>query len=276
MDYQLNCVKNYLSLLQLPINQPSYDYLARICQAHLSTFPFENISKLLFFRNRQIGIPTMEQFLSHYKSYHYGGTCYTLNANLFRLLQALGFDTYPVMLGGEHLGIIVQMDDEPFYVDCGATAPLFSPVRLEGHATTSTRFGRDVVLLQPDDTPPFNYKYIRIIDGEQSGNTWYFHSHDKKTINDFLPALERSYQLGTTFMTILRCHLYQPDQKRSVSLVNSRLTVRYDNGETVVTMLESEQEIEEVLSDEFKLSRLPVRKAIAVLKQLSVDLFTES
>jgi N-hydroxyarylamine O-acetyltransferase len=40
---------DYLGNLNLQIEKPSYNYLERICHAQLNTFPFENISKLLYF-----------------------------------------------------------------------------------------------------------------------------------------------------------------------------------------------------------------------------------
>ena len=46
-------VQRYLQILNLPPKKPTYDYLAEIMTAHLSTFAFENISKLLYFRDHR-------------------------------------------------------------------------------------------------------------------------------------------------------------------------------------------------------------------------------
>lgn len=41
----------YLHSLGLEQEPPSLSFLERICLAHLNTYPFENISKLIYFRD---------------------------------------------------------------------------------------------------------------------------------------------------------------------------------------------------------------------------------
>lgn len=277
MSARSNDVAKYISFLNLEVEAPSYAYLERICQAHLNTFPFENISKLLYFRDHNYGnfeVPSFEKFIRAFENHHYGGTCYTLNSNFMILLKKLGFTCYHIMLGKEHMGIIVTLGDERFYVDCGATAPFFKPARFESGHENRSSFGNDEVYLLPVDSEN-NYKYMRFMNGKQSGKTWNFHSRREVTMDDFLQVIETSNKPGATFMSILRCHLYQTDQQRSVSLVNNKFTIRYSNGETTVTTLFTPEEIRSVIADEFNLPKLPVLEAVNVLKELDVDIFAE-
>jgi N-hydroxyarylamine O-acetyltransferase len=263
----------YLNYLQLPLEKPTYHYLERLCTAQLDTFPFENISKLLDVQEGKGGeIVSFESFVTRYEKHHYGGTCYTLNANFMRLLRKLGFYCYHVMLGKEHMAIVVVIDNERFYVDCGAAAPFFKPVKLMGLETKVSSFGDDNVQLVfvRSDT----YNYIRFIQGEQSGKVWPFDLLQQYDVQDFIPASQTSIMPNSPFMKILRCQKWQTDKGRSVSLRNNTFTIRYASGEVINKMLTSTAEIGEVIAEEFSLPKLPVAKAIDVLEKAGINIFS--
>ncbi|MGD7045998.1 arylamine N-acetyltransferase [Jeotgalibacillus proteolyticus] len=270
--------KKYLHDLNVPLEEPSLPYLERICHAQLNTFPFENISKLILFKehgNNSFKVPSFSHFVDHHEQYQFGGTCYTLNSNLMRLLREIGFECYHIMLGEEHMGIIVVMNHERFYVDCGAAAPFFKPVSFERNFTTISSFGKDEVYLLPEEPQQNRYKYVRYTNGSQSGKTWHFNSRKEAKVEDFDEVIQKSNEPAAPFMTILRCQLYQTDKKRSVSLVNNKFGIRYSNGETVVRILSTAEEICGVLSDEFQLTKLPVEEAIGVLRRYKIDIFQD-
>jgi N-hydroxyarylamine O-acetyltransferase len=266
----------YLGYLKLQPEPPSYDFLDKICLAQLTTFPFENISKLIYFRDSKINRfvnPPIEVFVKNYDEYHFGGTCYSLNSNLMWLLKELGFDCYHIKLGNEHIGIIVRIDNERFYVDCGAAAPFFRPVRFERDFDNLSQFANDKVQLIPVDPDKYEYEYVRHTNGNQNGERWRFNSRQVHDITDFNKVIEESNEPGATFMTILRCQLWQPDKKRSVSLVNNQLGIRFLNGEITKRTLTSVREIEEAIKEEFLLPNMPVAEAIDVLADLGIDIF---
>lgn len=271
----------YLHCLGLEQEAPSLPFLERITMAHLNSFPFENISKLLYFRDRKRNsrmdmLPLFETFVRNHRDYQYGGTCYALNSNLMLLLKELGFDCYHIMLGSEHIGIIVQIEGERYYVDCGAAAPFFKPVPFESDPNHVSSFGGDRVHLLPEQPQQHQYKYVRYTQDKQNGKTWYFDSMRPFQIQDFYPVIDESNRPGATFMTILRCQLYQTKNERSVSLVNNKFGIRYANGESTVKALTSVHEIQKVLAEEFRLPRLPVAEAIAVLNSLNIDIFANT
>ncbi|SDC66727.1 arylamine N-acetyltransferase [Shouchella lonarensis] len=251
---------------------PTYQLLARICVAHLNTFPFENISKLLYFKDGK-DLPSLSTFVENHQDAHYGGTCYTLNVNLFALLEALGFDCHLIMLGEEHVGIIVTIDQVKYYVDCGAAAPFFRPVNLNNTSHNAAVFGGDCVHILPVNMHEQQFKYERFVNGEQNGKTWFFQANKRCEVADFRAVMTASNQAGTTFMTILRCQKWQTDQERSVSLVNNTFGIRYADGKTVRHTLKSVKEIEKVIAEEFLLPKLPVAEAVSVLNGLGVDIF---
>ncbi|MGE8207282.1 arylamine N-acetyltransferase [Heyndrickxia sp. NPDC080065] len=272
-------ITKYLDILNLPLEKPSLNYLERICNAQLNTFPFENISKLLYCENHNnnyFEIPSFELFTKNFKEYNFGGTCYTLNSNLLILLRGIGFDCYHVMLEEKHMGIIVKINKERFYVDCGAAAPFFKPVRFENDFENISSFGKDEVNILPEDPRLNRYRYVRHVNGKQSGKAWHFNSRKVAKVSDFNEVIKKSYKPNATFMTILRCQLYQIPKQRSISIVNNKFSIRYSNGETNVLTLSSEEEIRTVLIEEFKLPKLPVKEAIEVLKRLKIDIFEHS
>ncbi|MCL6597507.1 MAG: arylamine N-acetyltransferase [Alicyclobacillus macrosporangiidus] len=269
-------VEDYLRHMDLTVEAPSVEYLSKICTRHLATFPFENISKLLYYRDLdKTGFlaPPPQLFVENYEGYQFGGTCFTLNGNLNRLLTALGFNCHFVMLSGEHMANVVRFGESVcYYVDCGAAAPFFTPVRL-GTLPQIVQFGTDKIIIEPVDVDKHEYQYRRFTGDEQNGKTWTFLASKRCTWEDFKSILEAAHQPGTTFMSILRCQLWQPGRKRSVSLVDHTFTIRYQNGQTQRYELTSMDDIKRVLADEFGLPKLPVEEAVHVLEQLGVDIF---
>ncbi|SDY14483.1 Arylamine N-acetyltransferase [Evansella caseinilytica] len=275
-------VTDYLKILGLTVEKPSYSYLEKICRAHLTTFPFENISKLVYYRDQQANqflIPPLETFLANYQLHHFGGTCYTLNLHLCQLLDQLGFESQLAMLGTEHMAILVTLPEWPeekVYVDCGAAAPIFQPVRFQTDPDNVSSFSEDHVYLKTVAAASGKYQYERYTNGKKSGKTWSFSIYQQRRFSDFSQAIDRANQPGTTFMTILRCQLYQLDQERSVSLVNNKYGIRYASGDSKTEKLTSAKEIEEVIHDEFRLERLPISTAIQILESLGIDIFAEA
>lgn len=91
--YEADWIEPYLRNMGWTIETPSVEFLSKICTQHLTVFPFENISKLLYYRDQEINgflAPPPESFVKNHESYQFGGTCFTLNSNLNRLLAALG------------------------------------------------------------------------------------------------------------------------------------------------------------------------------------------
>jgi N-hydroxyarylamine O-acetyltransferase len=185
------------------------------------------MSKLLYFRDRHKNgfiIPSVETWVQRHFDSHFGGTCYTLNYNLRELLMQLNFACDYVMLGDEHMGILLDLPGERVYVDCGAAAPFFQPVRFESNSLNVSQFGDDKVHIRHAHPESGRYTYVRYTQGKQNGKEWYFNINQKRKFEDFHDIILKSNRAGTTFMTILRCQLWQLNQGRSVSLDSNLLS----------------------------------------------------
>ncbi len=273
---------SYLNFLGLSVKPPTYDFLAEFCQAHLCRLAFENVSKLIYYRDHKTNgffIPPMEVFVANMRRHDFGGTCHTLNFHAMTLLRALGFDCYLVSLNDVHMGILVELAEYPgerMYLDFGSCAPFFKPVRFETDRENRSSFGVDTVHIAADTEDPGYYRYVRFRHGKMTDNEWRFHPDQKRSFDDFSPAIAKSNQPGEVFMNKLRCHIWQLDKRRNLSLLNNILTIRNaDHGQTQ-HKLRSVSEMEQVVAEEFRLPKLPVREAIDILESLGVDIFAEA
>ncbi|GGD52885.1 arylamine N-acetyltransferase [Paenibacillus nasutitermitis] len=268
----------YLNYIQVPEQEPSYDYLTMICTAHLNRIPFENVSTLMNFKayHKQKHLQQDEQlFVEQLFQHHMGGTCYVLNSSLHQLLNRLGFHSRYALLGGGHVALLVRLPDEQeeMYVDCGNSAPFFEPFRLETDPHQVSRYGGIEVRLRPG-AEPGTYTYHREVDGKPITElNWTFDTRNKYRFDDFQKAIENYYKPNGIFTSFLRCQIWQLDQQRSLSLVNNVLSIRNSRGQVEKRILANRNEVREVIDREFNLPRLPVEKAIDVLEELGIHLF---
>jgi N-hydroxyarylamine O-acetyltransferase len=117
------------------------------------------------------------------------------------------------MQSGDHMAIIVEIDNVKYYVDCGAPARFFKPVAFEENPLNETEFGSDMIRITSLDQAHDLYEYVRFSNGERSGNSWKFNANEKQEIEDFNEIIRNSNQVGAPFMRILRCQIWQTKEK---------------------------------------------------------------
>lgn len=271
--------KAYLKRLGVQQRAADLEILKELCRSHLQAFPYENVSKLLYYHTYKKSIvPPPAQYVENASRYDYGGTCYAINANFLALLRELGYSGYLVSLAEDHAAIIITdllEDGEPLYVDAGAAAPFFQPVRFLTDPDYLSAFGKEAVQLVPDPLSPSRFRFHRMRSHELVSDSWHFSPHEPRELHDFSAAIVRSFAPGATFLSMLRIHLYQLDQKRSVSLKNNSLWIMQENGEEQKFILRSIDELEAAITEEFRLPRLPIREAVTILNTMDVDIFSQ-
>lgn len=136
-----------MTYVGLAAEPPSLGFLERLLHAHLHRVPFENISKMHYFRRLpELGwkIPPPEVWVELVRTRNFGGTCFTINSTLYRVLTLLGYDARLMRVsGGGHMAVGVRLDGNLYLVDPALGAPLFEPVDLSAPASVE-RFGRGV------------------------------------------------------------------------------------------------------------------------------------
>ncbi|WP_158737613.1 arylamine N-acetyltransferase [Alteribacillus sp. YIM 98480] len=273
-------ISDYLQTLKLKQETPSRKYLKKIIRAHVRTFPFENVSKLLLYQQYKgsAPLPSIEKFLEDHRNYHTGGTCFALNSCLFDLLKSLGFKGHLIRPGEEHMAIILhdpEINGRLLYVDVGTTAPLFDPIPFHGRKHSIPPFAGEKLLFLPGEEYG-EYTYIRVRGDQITDKKWTFSVFDKMKLEDFEPWVTLTFRKEALFMNVLRCQLWQPEKRRGLSLVNRKFTIRNGNGGVLTKILPNRNALQQVLMDEFKMPKLPVTEALDILSDKDVDIFSEN
>ena len=150
-------INAYLAALGVEKGPATLHTLRAVVRAHLMRVPFENISKL--WRLGRLGlcdVPDIDLFLDGIRRHHLGGTCYSNNLQMCRLLAGLGFDATLCgadMPSGEdvHVAIVVRINGRPWLVDAGYAAPFLAPLRLDLDREQVVKRGSERWVLHPRD-----------------------------------------------------------------------------------------------------------------------------
>ena len=191
----------FLRLLGIQTKKVSLLALAEIIRAHLYRIPFENISKLYYFKRDQLDtIPSLEQYLSRIEKYGFGGTCYTNNYYLGCLLKWLGFkaDFCAADMNRPdcHMVITVSINGVDYLVDTGYAAPFLKPVPLNLKSDYILQSGRDKYIFKPRDqagrTQLHMYRNGKLRHG-------YLVKPRPQYLCNFAPAIRDSFRETATF-----------------------------------------------------------------------------
>jgi arylamine N-acetyltransferase len=218
----------YLHLLGFERSLPTFESLCKIVKAHLIKVPFENISKLLYKKQRMNTIPGLSTFLAGIEINSFGGTCYTNNYYLYLLLEHLG---YKIKLCGAdmknpdvHLISIVTIDEQELIVDCGYAAPFFNPLPRNLDEDYTIDFGEEKYIAKPKDE--LGRTKVEQYNGGKLQH-WYVAKPQPRKIEEFREVIEDSYSDNATFMNAVRITKFSDNA--SLVLKNLSLTETINN-----------------------------------------------
>lgn len=232
--------------------RPDIDTLRGVLRAHVSSVPFENLDV-------QLGRPVTTAVEDAYEKIvrgRRGGWCYEQNGLFGWALEEIGFDVTRVAAGvrrdavgdealANHLCLLVRVPErgETFLADVGFGGSLFDPVPL---AELRARH------------EPFDVGLRRLDDGY-----WQFweDAGDGEFNFDFRPEPASEEELGrkcrelqtdpdSTFVLNLVVQMRAPTSHVSL---RGRVLTRRDSGGESVRMLDSPDQLVQVLADEFAL-----------------------
>ena len=150
-------LRAYLDLLGVEAEPPSLPALRRLVRAHLVRVPFETVSKLHYLHTLGLrDVPPLALFLDGIRGLGFGGTCYSSNLHLSRLLRALGYRARLCgadMPSGEdvHAAVVVTLGGHDWLVDAGYAALLLAPLALDATREQVVRSGLERWVLRPRD-----------------------------------------------------------------------------------------------------------------------------
>jgi arylamine N-acetyltransferase len=134
-----NEVATFLEQIHVDQAEPSSVFLADIVSGIVEHVPFQNITMLTGPRHRP-----SEQWIKDEMMNGLGGLCTARNPFLHSLLRGLGFEvrfvSSTILEPDCHISLVVNINDEDWWVDVGNGYPYFSPIRLGDETPQSNWF----------------------------------------------------------------------------------------------------------------------------------------
>lgn len=228
---QSNEFERYLKLLGVQAAKPSIDTLKSIVRAHITKIPFENISKLYYWKAMGFHVSMdRTQYLNGIEQFHFGGTCYANAFHLHELLVYLGYDV--ALCGADmskpdvHIVNIVNLEGREYIVDVGYAAPFLEPLPRDCSTDYSISLGTDRYVLTPkDELGRSRLTFYR--DG--AGSHGYVVKPQKRSIDEFAQVIADSFKPDATFMNAILLARFDSD----CSYVLHNMTYVESRGTTV-------------------------------------------
>jgi arylamine N-acetyltransferase len=205
MQQEKGLYQRFIKLLGLETRIPSLESLSELLTAHLSVIPFENISKLFYKTTlNQVHLPTFDQYLSGIEEYNFGGTCYSNNYYLFKLLTYLGYQAQlcsaDMKSPGVHMVVKVSLEEKDYLLDLGYGAPFKQPIPLFLKEDFSIVSGRDQYLFKALDERGCT-KLLLLRNGTVKHG--YTINPGARNIGDFEQVISESFRPDSTFFNSL-------------------------------------------------------------------------
>ena len=239
----------------------SEDTLVKLTRAHLEAVPFENL--LIRYEHKEPSLEIADLYTKVVENKR-GGYCFELNKIFYFLLKELGFSCYPVpariVLRREelrpvsHRATIVVIDGRKWFVDVGyGGAGPKGALRMD---TTEIQriYGDDFYIVYDQPDYKGEYALFRVDDGVASRVMVYQDKEwmevDYTTFNSHFASYDRS-----PFKN--RRVLYRCTPNGWISLTDFTFTTS-ENGNVQIVELQTEQEVKEVIEQQFELFVTPI------------------
>ena len=205
MQPEKGLYQRFINILGLKSRLPSMEALSELLVSHFSVIPFENVSKLFYKATlNQDQLPSFEQYLTGIERFNFGGTCYSNNYYLFKLLAYLGYqvqlNSADMKKPGVHMVIRVSLGNRDYLVDVGYAAPFIQPVPLYLKEDFSLVSGRNHYLFKPMDALG-RTKLLMLRNGTVKHG--YSINPEARNIGDFEQVIPESFRPDSTFFNSL-------------------------------------------------------------------------
>ena len=258
----------YLNALRISKSKPSLAALTKIIKAHLMYVPFENISKLYYLKNFRVkSIPDFEQYVDGISKYNFGGTCYSNNYYLNKLL---GYLKYNVRLCGAdmtnpdvHIVNIVEINSTEHLVDVGYAAPFYNPIPLDLAKNYEISYGNDKYIIKPRDKR--NYSELQLIrDGKNKHG--YIVKPQPRSITEFEKVIEGSMKSTSTFLNAVLLVKYG---ENSSTVINNLSLIEIENSIVNKVLLKDREELIDQIYLKFGISKEITRESLSLIKNFN-------
>ena len=220
MKYNNSLYEKYLEILKISKRNPSIGALTQIVKAHLTTIPFENISKIYYKSIYGLTtIPDFDLYIEGISKHNFGGTCYSNNYYLNQLLNFLGYDVR--LCGADmtnpdvHIVNIVSIDNGDYLVDVGYAAPFLKPIPLDLKEEYKIAWGSDEYIILPKTEIGYSelkmFRNGKIMHG-------YIAKPYPRSISEFKNVIKESFRESASFLNAILLVRFKP--KSSIMIHN--------------------------------------------------------
>ncbi|WP_252503072.1 arylamine N-acetyltransferase [Sporosarcina sp. Marseille-Q4943] len=99
--------------------------ISKILLHHQIAYPFETVTRNL--EVKQLMDQDFEEHFYKFVKTRYSGTCFSHHYILKNVLSYLGYDVKYIFLEPNHCGVVLNWNDQRFYLDVAYWSPLFKP-----------------------------------------------------------------------------------------------------------------------------------------------------
>jgi arylamine N-acetyltransferase len=258
----------YLNKLEVQKKKPGLGALDEIVAAHILKIPFENISKIHYFKNYGLNyIPDFELYVNGLIKNNFGGTCYSNNHYLNKLLNYLGYDVK--LCGADmtkpdvHIVNIVNIEDREYLVDCGYAAPFMNPMPLDLSQNYEVLFGANKYVLLPKDS-----KGLSAIQLYRNGklNHGYKINPRSRTIEEFDKIIKDSFRETATFLNAI---LLTKFGKHISTVIHNFSVLEYEDTRCNTRILNNENELINEIENKFQIPVAIVKDSLSHIKNFN-------
>jgi len=259
--------ERYLKILNIPRKNPGYSYLKELLTAHLIKIPFENISKLYYYKTLRLkNIPDFDLYLEGIEKNNLGGTCYSNNNYFNQLLNHLGFNAK--LCGADmtapdvHLVNVVSLEEKEYLADVGYGSPFFDPIPLFHEENFEIKFGNETFIVFPQNE-------LGHSEMKQYCKNKHKHGYVVKPLNrdisEFKYVIADSFRPSATFLnriTAVKFEVQSSISVRDYSLI--RMNIK--NAEKVI--LADKNQIFEQIYSNFNIPKSIIRESLNSIHNL--------
>ena len=265
MKYADSLYEKYLKILKISRREPSINALSQVVKAHLTNIPFENISKLYYKKNYGLKtIPDFELYIGGILNNNFGGTCYSNNYYLNKLLNYLG---YNVRLCGAdmtnpdvHIINIVSIDKKDYLVDVGYAAPFLKPIPLDLTEEYKIALGTDEYFVLPKSEN--GYSELKMFRNGRLKHGYTAKPY-ARSISEFETVITDSFRDTATFLNAI---LLVRFKSNSSIVIHNFSLIETKDIHSKITKLKSKADLTEKIITHFAIPKNIIEESLAIIK----------
>jgi N-hydroxyarylamine O-acetyltransferase len=260
-------IDRYLAILGVARMEGSLATLRALVSAHLTRIPFENISKLYYYKRLGLtNLPGIRMYLQGIEEKHFGGTCYSNNYYFHRLLRSLGYEAKlcaaDMKTPDVHAVNVITIDGREYFVDTGYAAPLLEPIPRDLTTDYEIALGRDRYVLTPQDGNGCSRLQLYRDGVLRHG---YLVKPKPRKIEDFSTVIRESFSPNATFLNSVLLARFRPDGS---TVIHNLTLIESEGDKSTLYELANRDELIATIEQQFGMPPGIVREAIRGLGSL--------